>query len=133
MSVVVDTDVVSFLYKQDDRGSFYLPYLSHQLPVISFMTLAELERWTLAANWGQRRRTHLMQYLRRYAIHPSSALLCRKWAEVIDDARRNGRPVATSDAWIAATALLLDVPLLTHNSSDFEAIADLTLISQRES
>jgi len=133
VSVVVDTDVVSFLYKQDDRGSFYLPYLSHQLPVISFMTLAELERWTLAANWGQRRRTHLMQYLRRYAIHPSSALLCRKWAEVIDDARRNGRPVATSDAWIAATALLLDVPLLTHNSSDFEAIADLTLISQRES
>lgn len=45
MAVVVDTDVVSFLYKQDDRGAFYLPYLSNQLPIISFMTLAELERW----------------------------------------------------------------------------------------
>jgi len=52
VAVVVDTDVVSFLYKQDDRGAFYLPYLSNQLPIISFMTLAELERWTLAANWG---------------------------------------------------------------------------------
>ena len=68
MAVVVDTDVISFLYKQDDRSAFYLPYLSNQLPIISFMSLAELERWTLAAAWGPRRRQHLMKYLRRYAV-----------------------------------------------------------------
>ena len=84
MAVVVDTDVVSFLYKQDDRSAFYLPYLSNQLPIISFMTLAELERWTLAANWGERKRQHLMKYLRRYTVYPVSALPCRKWAEGID-------------------------------------------------
>lgn len=132
MAVVVDTDVVSFFYKQDDRSEFYLPYLSHELPIISFMTLAELERWALSANWGQRRRSHLMTYLRRYAIYPSSALLCRKWAEVIDGARRRGKPIATSDAWIAATAVLLDVPLITHNGSDFAAVADLILVSQTQ-
>lgn len=130
MAVVVDTDVVSFLYKQDDRSAYYLPHLADQLPVISFMTLAELERWTLAANWGSRRRAHLMQYLKRYTIHPSSSLLCRKWAVVIDGARRAGRPIATSDAWVAATALLLDIPLLTHNATDFNANADLKLVSQ---
>jgi tRNA(fMet)-specific endonuclease VapC len=59
VAVVVDTDVVSFLYKQDDRGAFYHPYLANQLPIISFMTLAELERWTLAANWGELKRQHL--------------------------------------------------------------------------
>jgi hypothetical protein len=68
VAVVVDTDVVSFLYKQDDRAAFYLPYLSNQLPIISFMTLAELERWTLAGNWGERKRQHLMKYLRRYTV-----------------------------------------------------------------
>ena len=122
MAVVVDTDVVSFLYKQDDRSSFYLPYLSNQLPIISFMSLAELERWTLAGNWGERKRQHLMKYLRRYTVHPVSALLCRKWAEVVDGARRRGRPIATSDAWIAATAVLLDVSLLTHNAGDFDPV-----------
>ena len=126
MAVVVDTDVVSFLYKQDDRGAFYLPYL----PIISFMTLAELERWTLAASWGERKRQHLMKYLSRYTVYPVSALLCRKWAEVVDGARRRGRPIATSDAWIAATATLLDVPLLTHNAGDFESEPGLNLISQ---
>jgi len=70
VAVVVDTDVVSFLYKQDNRGAFYLPYLSNQLPIISFMTLAELERWTLAADWGERKRQHLMKYLRRYTVYP---------------------------------------------------------------
>jgi len=75
VAVVVDTDVVSFLYKQDDRGAFYLPYLSNQLPIISFMTLAELERWTLAANWGERKRQHLMKYMRRYVVYPVSVLL----------------------------------------------------------
>ena len=130
MAVVVDTDVISFLYKQDDRSAFYLPYLSNQLPIISFMSLAELERWTFAAAWGPRRRQHLMKYLRRYAVYPVSGLLCRKWAEVVDGARRRGRPIATSDAWIASTAMLPDVPLLIHNVADFESVPDLTLVSQ---
>jgi predicted nucleic acid-binding protein len=130
VAVVVDTDVVSFLYKQDDRSAFYLPYLANQLPIISFITLAELERWTLAANWGELKRQHLMKYLRRYTVYPVSALLCRKWAEVVDGARRRGRPIATSDAWIAASAMLLDVPLLTHNAGDFESESGLNMISQ---
>jgi len=129
VAIVVDTDVLSFLYKQDDRGMFYLPYLSNQIPIISFMTLAELERWTLAGNWGELKRQHLMKYLRRYTVHPLSALLCRKWAEVIDGARRRGRPIATSDAWIAATAILLDVPLLALNAADFETQPGLKVIS----
>ncbi|HMJ26119.1 MAG TPA: PIN domain-containing protein [Pyrinomonadaceae bacterium] len=130
MAVVVDTDVVSFLYKQDDRGAFYPPYLANQLPIISLMTLAEMERWTLAANWGELKRQHLMKHLRRYTVYPVSALLCRKWAEVVDGARRRGRSIATSDAWIAASAMLLDVPLLTHNAGDFESEPGLNMISQ---
>jgi tRNA(fMet)-specific endonuclease VapC len=74
-----------------------------------------------------------MKYLRRYVVHSVSALLCRKWAEVVDGARRQGRPIATADAWIAATAVLLDAPLLTHNARDFNNIPDLTLISENQS
>ena len=55
MAVVVDTDVVSYLFKSDTRASLYRPHLDGQLPIISFMSLAELERWTLARGWGARR------------------------------------------------------------------------------
>jgi predicted nucleic acid-binding protein len=44
MAVVVDTDVISFLYKGDTRGALYKPHLDGQFMFISFMTLAELRR-----------------------------------------------------------------------------------------
>jgi predicted nucleic acid-binding protein len=36
----------------------------------------------------------------------------------------------TADAWIAATALLYEVPLITHNRRDYEGVAGLVLISE---
>ena len=88
MAVVVDTDVVSFLYKRDTRAMLYRPHLDGQLPIISFMTLAELEQWTAVRNWGPRRRQELLNYLRRYKVEHSSPELCRRWAEVSDGAPR---------------------------------------------
>ena len=34
-------------------------------------------------------------------------------------AQAAGRRIETADAWIAATALLYDAPLATHNGSDY--------------
>ena len=41
--VVLDTDVVSFLFKRDSRGDPYQPHLEDREWLISFMTEAELE------------------------------------------------------------------------------------------
>jgi len=130
VAVVVDTDVVSFLYKRDTRADLYRPHLDGQLPIISFMTLAELEQWTLARDWGARRRQDLLIYLRRYLVEQSSPELCRRWAEAADNARRVGRPILAGDAWVAATALSYGVPLVTNNPDDFAGVAGLTVISE---
>jgi tRNA(fMet)-specific endonuclease VapC len=55
MPVVVDTDVVSFLFKNDSRAQLYLPLLTKRKPLVSFMTEAELEQWILLAKWGANR------------------------------------------------------------------------------
>ena len=59
----------------------------------------------------------------------SSPNLCRKWAEVMVAAQAAGRRIETADAWIAATALLYDAPLVTHNGSDYLGVPGLKLIS----
>jgi hypothetical protein len=41
--IVLDTNVVSYLFKGDTRASLYQPHVAHRLPIISFMTLAELD------------------------------------------------------------------------------------------
>ncbi len=43
-------------------------------------------------------------------------------------AQAAGRRIETADAWIAATALLYDVPLVTHNGSHFLGVPNLKLI-----
>lgn len=130
MALVVDTDVVSFIFKNDTRAALYIPHLNGHMLTISFQTLAELELWALAANWGAHRKQQLAKHLRRYVVENSSLALCRRWAEVLDNARRVGTPVATADAWNAATALLLGMPLVTHNRSHYSNIARLTVISE---
>ena len=53
--IVLDTDVVSFLFKTDTRAQIYLPQLQDREWFISFMTEAELEQWALLANWSEKR------------------------------------------------------------------------------
>jgi len=53
--IVLDTDVVSFLFKGDSRAPMYLSHLQNRQWLISFMTEAELEQWALLANWGAKR------------------------------------------------------------------------------
>ena len=128
-AAIVDTDVVSMLFKGDTRALAYRPHLTGRLLGISFMTLAELERWALERAWGHRRKLELAQHLTRYAVLPVSRELCAKWAEVSFAARRKGRPIQTADAWIAASALYYHVLLITNNRSDYSVVDGLLLLT----
>jgi predicted nucleic acid-binding protein len=92
------------------------------------MTVAELERWALLYRWSSQRVQWLRLFIERFTVVPSSPDLCRKWAEVMIAARAAGRRIETADAWIAATALLYDNPLVTHNGSDFLGVPNLKLV-----
>lgn len=128
--VVVDTDVVSFLFKRDTRADLYKPHLVGHRPVLSFMTVAELELWALIRNWGGTNKARMRQHLRNFITYPFDRALCTKWAEVTASARLNGHPVGCADAWIAATAMLHEIPLITHNRNDFAGVSGLILISE---
>ena len=127
--VVVDTDVVSFVFKNHPFGSRYDPELAGHITLISFVTVAEIERWVLQYRWGNQRIHLLRTYLQRFTVVPSSPDLCRQWAEAMVAAQAVGRRIESADAWIAATALLHEAPLVTHNRNDYLGVAGLTLIS----
>jgi tRNA(fMet)-specific endonuclease VapC len=128
--LVVDTDVWSYLYKGRDEVTLYQPHILNNILVISFQTQAELLRWAAAAGWGKRRRDDLELQLQNYIIEHSSDTLSLRWAEAMESARHNGRPISAADAWIAATALHHGAPLVTHNKSHFIGIDGLNVISE---
>ena len=127
--VVVDTDVVSFLFKNHPIGALYEADLAGCTLLISFMTLAELDRWAIQSKWGAARREWLRLYVERFVLLPYSRRLCTMWAEVTVTAQERGRRIECADAWVAATALRHDVPLVTHNRADYLGVSGLTLIS----
>lgn len=130
--VVVDTDVVSFLYKHDTRAAAYAPHLNGKLLLISFMVIAELDRWTMERNWGERRRRDLESFMQRFTVIEVSRDLCRKWAEATYSARLAGRPIETADAWMAGTSLLYKVPLVTHNGRHYAGVSGLQVITEAQ-
>ena len=128
-AVVVDTDVVSYLFKCHPIALQYLPDLKDRTPLISFMTVAELDRWVLEAHWGEVRQRRLREHLERFAVVPYDRHLYMKWADVTVAAQTSGRRIDCADAWVAATALLAGAPLMTHNRNDYLGVPGLQLIS----
>ena len=98
-------------------------------PCHSFQTVAELLRWGYERNWGERRLGEQEEYLRQFIVYPYSFDLAKEWAEIHAEAKRSGKPIGSADAWIAATALVLDVPLVSNNRKDFQNVSGLKLIS----
>lgn len=129
-TVLVDTDVFSYTIKNDTRAGLYRQHLDGRVIALSFMTVAELDQWALLHNWGRDRRARLEQRLRECLLLAYDRDLCRWWAEVRVARRRAGKPIELADAWIAATALVYRLPLVTHNPDDFREIPGLTVVSQ---
>jgi tRNA(fMet)-specific endonuclease VapC len=129
-TLIVDADVVSFLLKGDTRAQVYRPHLQGNTLALSFMTVAELYQWAYIRNWGSRKLTQLEEQLHQYVIVPFDNELCKQWASISVQRRRMGRPISVQDAWIAATALRHNCPLVTHNSDDFSNITGLEIISE---
>lgn len=124
-TILLDTDVFSFVLKGDSRASAYAQLIQGQRLVLSFMTVAELFQWARVRRWGNRRISHLEQALTTYLIVPADIEMCRLWGQVRAERQSIGLPISPQDAWIAATALRHNLPLVTHNAADFEKIASL--------
>ena len=129
-SRVVDTDVVSFLFKSEPVSQLYRKHLAGNILIISFMTLAEIRLGMLAARWGARRIALMEAFLEQFVLYTCDSELCHAWAYVTHSERARGRVINSQDAWIAATAIRYSIPLITHNRKHFEGVAGLTLISE---
>jgi predicted nucleic acid-binding protein len=69
----------------------------------------------------------LQEHLQQYVILEYDEPLAWEWARIMSI---KGRPVAATDAWIAAAAVRHGLTLVTHNRQDFEGIEKLKMISE---
>jgi predicted nucleic acid-binding protein len=128
-AVVLDTDVLSFIAKRDNRAAQYLPALTNQQLCICFQTVAELQLWALIRRWGQPRRQSLNLLLERFVVLPYDAMMAEQWANITAHRRDLGKPIDCGDASIADSAMRHNALLLSHNVKHYTDIPGLRLFS----
>ena len=129
-AIVLDTDVVSYFFKQDTRSRLYEADIRGRQLCLCFQTVAEVKAWAIERNWGAPRRQALDRVLARYLVLPYDARMADAWALTTAGRKRIGQPIECGDAWIAASALRHGIPLLTHNARHYHDIPDLKLIAR---
>jgi tRNA(fMet)-specific endonuclease VapC len=127
--LLFDTNAVSILFKPGHTLYAQCANVAsgNQL-FLSFMTRAELALWPRQNRWGPKRAAELQKHMELFTTLFVDEQTCRHWADIVSQSRAVGRTMTTADAWIAATALQWNLPLVTADYRDFEHVRALTLV-----
>src|SRR3989442_4398824 len=95
---VVDTDVVSFLFKNHSLAAAYQAILAGRPLAVSLITLAEIEYGMEAKNWGASRPDLMRRFLARFTpLFPDSET-ARVWVGIKTGFHENARPIPVHGA-----------------------------------
>jgi tRNA(fMet)-specific endonuclease VapC len=128
-AVLLDTDVFSYLMKNDTRGNAYRPHIKNKTVAISFITVGELYFWAENRQWSSKNRQNLEDRIKAVVVVPYDSQLCSVYGK-LRASLPNGVNITANDLWIAACSLRHNIPLITNNRKHFERIPNLSLISE---
>lgn len=125
--IVLDTNVVSFIFNGNAEATFYQDRLRGQTAAISFQTLEELWYGAHWSRWGSGRSNELRRHLGQYRVIWPTPELAETCARLRSRMGRLGRTMQIADAWIVATAIMLGCPIASHDKA-FRGVPGLRLI-----
>ena len=124
---MLDTNVVSYIYRNDPQSVYYEHQIAGLRQYISFQTSEELWFGAYKDGWGERRKEEFRQFLSTYEVVMPTTATIDHCARIRAEQARVGRSLALDDAWIAATAMTLGCPLATDDR-DLAGVPGLEVI-----
>lgn len=135
MSYLLDTNVLAEVSRPQPSPIVlrWLEELDEDRGHISVITLAELRRGALLLAPGRRRDTLMnwidvdlrVRFVGRIALVDDE--VADRWSEVMAARRAEGRGLGVMDGFIAATALVHGLTVVTRNVRDFAFLGDRVL------
>lgn len=112
--VVLDTDVASAVFRGRASEQLNARLAGHSL-AITFVTVAELTKWTLVRQRGPQRLADMQSFLTNLVALPYGDTVATTWGHMQARAQLRGRPRPANDTWVAACCLARALPLATLN------------------
>ena len=131
VELVADTNVVSYIFGEGAPGEAYLNLIGERRTGVTLLAIAESRSGVVSDNWGHRRIAKLDAVLSRFILVESTMEIANTRGRILGRCKQIGFAVTWPDAWSAATALWLDVPLVTHDR-DLEWIPGLRVLTAHE-
>jgi tRNA(fMet)-specific endonuclease VapC len=126
MSFLLDTDTCSAHLRQN--GRLTTRFLQHTGRLhVSTVTVGELYTWALRAKAPPRRLQSLVDLLDDVIVLDVTGVVGRKFGELRAALFDAGTPAPEMDLLIAATAIVHELTLVTHNVQDFANVPGLTV------
>lgn len=128
MGLILDTNFIvtaerEAKRREAGRADAFLAARPEESFFITFTVAAELACGNSAAARAQWERL-----CRPYAILPWSVEVCWQYGELYRTLAASGSLIGTNDLWIAATALVHGMGVVTGNQSEFQRIPGLEVI-----
>lgn len=124
---LVDTNILLLYLRRDSRTQYidthYNPFINSATPIISVVTEGEIRSIALQRNWGAQKLAALEILLKKFLIadiHVKEVIDAYAEIDAFSQSKLVGKPLGTTsrsmgknDIWIAATANVLGLTLLT--------------------
>ena len=126
MSFLLDTDTCSAHLKQ--KGNLTHKFLQHMGRLhVSVITVGELYTWVLRTKASPQRLQDLLDFLNDVRVLEVSEDIARKFGQVRAALFDAGMSVPEMDLLIAATALVHNLTVVTHNVQDYANVPGLSV------
>ncbi len=121
---MLDTNIC--IYAMNRRRGFQA-----RLPLedcgVSIVVLGELEFGAHRSSRSAQSFASIRDFAASVQVVDLDAEVARQYGRLRAHLRAVGRPIGPNDLWIAAHALARDVPLITHNVSEFRRVPGLSV------
>ena len=123
---LLDTDICSYIIRnQREVADDFIKRQDDDI-CISVITYAEL-LYGVKNSGSNKIETEVKRFLSLVRVLDWSEAAARHYADIKHFLKKNGSPIGNMDMLIAATAIAINVPLVTNNKKHFRLVPNLTI------
>ncbi len=128
---LLDTQIISYSGNRHSFAALYQDILASEAALfIALQSVAEIYFGARKAQWGAKKTAQLVETIDKYRVLIPQYETAQIWADVMVVSKRMGCALSSQDAWVAATAVSFELPLVSHDN-DFIEYPGLQIVHRR--